>query len=328
MSSIDVLSFVPRFAEKPWGGRRIETALGKSPPAGRRIGESWEISALPGALTPVAAGPLAGRTIPELAADPRFSGDILGPDFRPRDLFPILFKFLDVDGLLSIQVHPPAPPEKKNSAFAKSETWVVIDAAPGAFIWRGFKDGVTENVARQALSERRLQDVIRRFTPRPGDVVDLPAGTVHAAGGGILLAEVQTSADLTCRLYDWDRADAAGVRRELHVDQSFAAVSWKSAGPDTVDGRAETVGGGRRTMLVANHSYELEKWEIGGAVDVRMDGRRFDLLAVVRGEGALEYADGSAALSAGSCFLVPAAMGGYSFRSARPMTVLRSLPVM
>jgi mannose-6-phosphate isomerase len=323
MKEIYPLAFTPRFIEKPWGGRLLSIALGRALPPGRPFGESWEISAVPGFETPVADGPLAGRTIPQLAADARLAEPVFGHDVVGlcRTFFPLLLKFLDVQELLSVQVHPPGP-----RGATKSESWFVMRAEPSARVWRGWNRRVTEHEARAALAAGKLQDLIRQFQPMPGDVVDLPAGTIHAAGGGLLIAEIQESLDLTYRLFDWNRVDASGKPRELHVDRSFACVSWDRSSSDTVTIGAKAVAGGRRARLVANHAYELERWEIDATAEPPTDGHRFEILAIVSGSGSLAHDGGSTALAAGTCLLLPAGLGGFSLAAAERMTVLRSLP--
>ena len=178
-----------------------------------------------------------------------------------------------------------------------------------------------------AFAKGRLADLVHSFRPRVGDVIDNPAGTIHAVGDGVLFAEIQDAWPVTYRLYDWNRVDAQGRSRELHVEESMACMSWESTGPDRVKGSAQTLAGGTRTLLVANPSYELERWEVTSDLEVPADGRRFELLAVTGGRGRLEYEGGQMSLALGAALLVPAALGAYRLRAEDRLSVMRSLPV-
>src|SRR5262249_42897442 len=148
---------------------------------------------------------------------------LLGRHAERHRRFPLLLKFLDARDTLSVQVHPTdehtqlLPPGERG----KTEAWVVLRAEPSSCIYAGFKSGTTPDALRHALAERRLRDLLASFTPRPGDGVMLPAGTVHALGGGVMLFEVQQNSDVTFRLYDWDRVDNQGKARALHLNEAL-----------------------------------------------------------------------------------------------------------
>jgi mannose-6-phosphate isomerase len=218
----------PRHLEKPWGGRRIETVLGRSLLPGVKVGESWEVHDRGGAASVVTNGPLAGRTLAELrgAAPP----------------FPLLVKVLDAAETLSVQVHPDAETAARlgGDAQAKTECWFVLHAEPGAKVWRGLREGVTRATLADAVAAGTVESCLHSFEVASGDTVYVPAGTVHTIGAGVLLAEVQQNSDTTYRLHDWGRP------RALHVEEALASIHYGPRSPDKVppqtlhdDGRVE-----------------------------------------------------------------------------------------
>lgn len=223
----------PVLLEKVWGGRRLST-LGK-PLASTtgKYGESWELADMPstsasgaggGAVRSIIAnGPLAGRTLHD--AFEQWGTRLLpsGPGTRRTD-FPLLIKFLDASENLSVQVHPsPAFARTHTGANLKTECWYIMHAEPGAVIYKGIKPGVTradfERMAR--ANDRAMIDALVAVPAVSGECHNLPSGTLHALGAGVLVAEVQTPSDTTFRCYDWGR-----VGRELHVDQTLACISF------------------------------------------------------------------------------------------------------
>ena len=219
------MKFQPIFKERMWGGAHLAEIFAKPLPAGRPIGESWELTDLPDDCSVVAQGPAAGMTLRQLLTD---HGPALG--FAPSQCAPpfgLLIKLLDAQERLSVQVHPgPAAAHKYPGAAPKSECWYVISAEPDAVIYRGLKPGVTADQVRSAATAGSLDQLITTYPARPGDFHFLPAGTIHALGAGIVVAEIQTPSDTTYRLYDWDRRDAQGRSRPLHLDQALESIDF------------------------------------------------------------------------------------------------------
>ncbi len=232
------LVFEPQLVPKPWGGRQLER-FGKRLPEGQWIGESWELSGLPQRPTPVRDGPLAGRTPIDLL---QLWGDwLLGSSgakvrMSPRspqgretaaaqdrglpNEFPLLIKLLDARADLSVQVHP-----RPGQSGVKHEFWYVCHAEPAARLLAGLRPGVTPAELERAAGSRAVVDLLQSWPVRAGDCLWLPSGTPHALGAGIVVAEVQQPSDVTYRLYDWDRTDAAGRPRTLHVAEAISATA-------------------------------------------------------------------------------------------------------
>lgn len=222
------LKFEPYLRPQPWGHRRLAAVFDRAVPMDSPVGESWELSAHPVHVSRVADGPLAGRSLCELWESER---DGWCGDAAPQQ-FPWLLKFLDCHEYLSVQVHPgdATAAALRPGENGKTEAWVVLDADPAARIFAGFRPGVTRGEVVERLEDGSLVECLHSFVPRAGDCVFLPAGTVHAVGGGVLMAEVQQSSDATFRLFDWNRVGLDGRPRTLHREESLASIDW-AAGP-------------------------------------------------------------------------------------------------
>jgi mannose-6-phosphate isomerase len=237
---------------KMWGGRKIETVLGKHLPPGL-IGESWELFDFPPGVvdgsagwisSEVAQGSLAGRTLHELVGE--FGRDLHGsaPLVGPMGQFPILIKFLDAAQDLSVQVHPDEEYARAHpGAHLKNEAWFIVQAEAGSRLLKGLRPGVTRESFARAIADGSVESSINSITVQAGDCFYLPSGTVHALGAGILAAEVQTPSDTTFRVFDFNRIDpSTGKQRTLHVEEAMKCIDFsnraevgKSApGPDLV----------------------------------------------------------------------------------------------
>ena len=268
--SLYPLKFKPRFVEKIWGGRKLETVLGKSLPAGKMIGESWELYDFPPGVvdrsgawvsSEIANGPLAGRTLHSVIEEygPALHGDV---PLLPSGQFPILIKFLDAREDLSVQVHPDAAYAAAHpEAHLKSEAWYVVENDPGSRIYKGLAGTVTREQFDAGLRAGRCEQLIRAIPVRPGDCFYLPSGTVHALGAGILAAEVQTPSDTTFRVYDFNRIDAStGKPRELHVEQALQCIDF-SGKPEPAQPPRSHVAGMFTTVtrLCSTEYFKIEK---------------------------------------------------------------------
>src|SRR5262249_21920334 len=211
---------------------------------------------------------------------------------------------------LSVQVHPTdehtqlLPPGERG----KTEAWVVLRAEPSSCIYAGFKSGTTPDALRHALAERRLRDALASFTPRPGDGVMLPAGTVHALGGGVMLFEVQQNSDVTFRLYDWDRVDNQGKARALHLNEALACSDFSRGPVGPVTPKVEATSPARREQLFDCAFFRLwrlqgrEKFPVGMADDCRV-------FVGVEGRATVEQCAGRTEMAPGSVILWPAQLG-------------------
>jgi len=226
------LKFHPHFKEKIWGGQKIRTVLGKDfggPSHGAlpNCGETWELSGVPGNVSVVENGPLAGRDLVSLIAE--FGGQLVGGNVFAQfgTKFPLLIKYIDANDDLSIQVHPDDDlARERHASFGKTEMWYILQADEGATLNSGFKREVSREEYVDAVEEGTLTELLNIEPVAADDVFFLPAGRVHYIGKGILLAEIQQTSDITYRIYDFDRTDNKGQRRELHTEQALEAIDF------------------------------------------------------------------------------------------------------
>ncbi|HOD84939.1 MAG TPA: class I mannose-6-phosphate isomerase [Phycisphaerae bacterium] len=292
------LTFEPIYVPKIWGGRNLERLFARRLPPGEPIGESWELADLPSAVSVVRNGPLAGRGLHELT---RSLGPALLGEARPAGdgRFPLLLKLLDANDILSLQVHPDAraAAEIGGTAVVKSECWYVVESR-GGFIYDDLLPGTSLERFRRAVEQDQAERFVRRLDVAAGEFHRLPAGTVHALGAGVVVAEVQTPSDTTYRVTDWGRG------REIHVEQSMRCIrvgldppGARASDPDSVDMAAFRV---RRRRLDAGAPLDLPPGRLVAAM----------VLAAAPGThvrhagGVLPRVD----LAAGDTVLLPAAL--------------------
>ncbi|WPR71575.1 type I phosphomannose isomerase catalytic subunit [Flavobacterium sp. NG2] len=221
------LQFEPILKERIWGGEKLKTYLNK-PITSPITGESWELSTVEGDVSVIANGDYKGEKLTDVINE--FPVELLGIDVYGRfgKQFPLLFKYLDAREDLSIQVHPnDTLAKERHNSFGKTEMWYIMQADEEARIIVGFKEDSTTNEYVQNLENNTLLSILNDVKVKEGDVFFLETGTVHAIGAGMVVAEIQQTSDVTYRLYDFDRTDANGNRRELHVDLALDAINYK-----------------------------------------------------------------------------------------------------
>ena len=223
----DLIPLRPYLREMVWGGRRMDSMLGKHLPPGRPIGESWEVSGYPEQESVVASGPLEGRGLAELLGE--FGPGLVGGRSWARwgDTFPLLIKFIDAHEDLSIQVHPDDEYVRRQGLgqFGKSEAWYVLHSEGGRAAL-GLREGVGRRDLRNAIDKGEVLDVVEFLDVEPGDVIFVPPGTVHAGTAGMMIYEVQQPSDVTLRIHDYDRLGLDGKPRELHIDRALDVIDF------------------------------------------------------------------------------------------------------
>lgn len=308
-----ILRLKPVYQERVWGGRALESSLHRSLPAGRPIGESWEIVDRPEAQSIVANGPLAGKTLRDVIQT--HAAEIMGPKWPKEKTFPILVKWLDCRERLSLQVHPPASIAPQLQGEPKTENWYIAEAAPASHLIVGLKQGATKEKFESALRDLTLENCVHRFPVKAGDSILVHSGQVHAIDGGNLILEIQQNSDTTYRVYDWGRVGLDGKPRQMHVQQSLASIAWNDFEPEPVRGenKAAVIADAaefriRRVPLAAEASFLLKANE---------EAR---ILSVVSGE--IEEVSGTKeVLSRGDNVILPFA-GQFEFRVRTPAMLL------
>lgn len=230
----EILRFEPLYQERVWGGQALATALGRRLPAGRSIGESWEIVDRVEAQSLVRGGPCDGMNLRDLLN--KFSAEIMGPQWLADRPFPILVKWLDCRERLSLQVHPPANIAAQLGGEPKTEIWYIADTAPGAQLIVGLKQGVTRAAFERAIVEQTVEKCVHHFRVAEGDSILVQSGQVHAIDAGNLILEIQQNSDTTYRVYDWARPGLDGKPRQLHVAESLKCIQWDDFEPVPVRG--------------------------------------------------------------------------------------------
>jgi len=308
-----------------WGGKRLKNVLGKEIPPGGKTGESWEISDHGDDTGVVANGCLAGaetlRTLCE-----KYPRDVIGGALAPHhgSRFPLLLKFIDANNVLSVQVHPHDEYARRHEEgeTGKTEAWYIIAAEPGSQLIKGLKAGTTKDDFRRLLAEGKLEQCLNSFEVAPGDVVHIKAGTVHAIGKGILLAEIQQNSDVTYRVYDWNRVGFDGKPRPLHVDKALDVIDFSAPEDPPKFTCVDEVGMHR---MVECDEFVLDVLTLdGGSYDGTTGGERFEILCVVEGMGSIVWRGGEEKIRAGTSLLIPAALNAYRVTTRGRMRLLRS----
>jgi mannose-6-phosphate isomerase len=230
----DLLRFRPIYQERVWGGRALESALGRTLPATAPIGESWEIVDRPEAQSTVVGGTFNGQTLREVIA--KNAAEIMGPKWSAEKPFPILVKWLDCRERLSLQVHPPAAVAGELRGEPKTENWYIAHTAPNAHLIVGLKRGVTREQFERAIGDNSVERCVHHFPVAVGDSILVHSGQVHAIDAGNLILEIQQNSDTTYRVYDWGRTGLDGKPRQLHIAQSLRSIDWTDFEPVPVRG--------------------------------------------------------------------------------------------
>lgn len=300
------LKFKPIFKERIWGGRKIETAFGKKLPAGEKIGESWELSGVDGNVSVVANGTLKGNNLQELIEI--YMGDLVGDKVFEKygEEFPLLIKLIDADDNLSIQVHPDDElAAQRHHSFGKTEMWYVVGHEPDAMLYLGFNQPVDKEKYLKYLEAGTLAELLNAYKVQDGDAYFIPAGTIHAIGKGLLIAEIQQTSDITYRVFDWNRVDPkTGQGRELHTELALDAIEYKSRSD------YKTVAAPKVNAPVTLEKcpyFQTNSLIVDGAVErdyADMDS--FVIYICLDGNLELEYDGGTETVKKGETVLIPA----------------------
>ncbi|RME23347.1 MAG: mannose-6-phosphate isomerase, partial [Deltaproteobacteria bacterium] len=298
--SLPPMVFEPIIKPLPWGGRKLGELFGKPLPPDLPCGESWEVVDLPDDQSTVASGPVAGKTLRELMDERR--DELLGPAKPLLGRFPVIFKLLDANQTLSVQVHPDAEAAARigGGARPKTEAWYILQAEPGAVLYLGLNPGVTKEQFEKGIGQGKLEPLLRKVEVHAGDFVFLPAGTLHAIGAGIVLAEIQQASDTTYRVFDWNRLGLDGKPRQLHVGQALASVRLEYSGKPPHDSPAS----GRPGIRCPEFLYE--KIELERAGNTAIGAGLPSIVCCIGGEGEVEGGGENVRLGPGTTCLVPA----------------------
>jgi len=278
----------------------LREVFGRETPKGRKIGESWELSDLPQDKSKIIDGVLAGKTLEE--AIRKYPEEITG--WREFSLpVPLLIKFLDCGEVLSVQVHPDEETcRRMGKGNSKTECWYIIEAEPGAVIYKGLKQGVTKEKFERAIKEGTVERTLNKMEVKKGQCHYLPAGTAHAIGAGLLIAEIQTPSDTTYRVFDWNRVDVGGKARPLHIEEALESIHFDSSSDNL---SVTTVG-----RLVDCEYFKVDKGHQMRNCEVLLTPGQMKTLIVLSGFGTILGRSTTVDFKAGETILVPGSYEG------------------
>jgi len=295
----------PVFQERIWGGTRLKEQFQYDIPSDR-TGECWAISGHPNGQSVVKNGPYAGKTIGELWENHReLFGNLEG------DVFPLLVKILDANADLSVQVHPDDEYAAKyeNGELGKTECWYIIDCKEDAEIVFGHTAKTKEEL-RQQIEAGNWDELLRRVPIKPGDFFFVPSGTIHALCEGTLVLETQQSSDTTYRVYDYDRIDQNGNKRELHIEKSIDVTTVPHRDPE-LNITTKQIQDAQVTTFIQGEYFSVYKWDVNGKL-VTENKQPFLLFSVLAGNGNLQINDQTYSLNKGDHFILPATVKEFS----------------
>lgn len=312
------LRFAPIFQYRLWGGRALADYMDQPLPGDEPIGEAWILSDRADMASVIVNGPLTGQTLSALMTQRK--AEVLGKHADRFERFPLLLKFLDVEKMLSVQVHPRDDQADLIPAgdTGKTEAWIVLRAAADARIYAGLKPGTTPGDL-SSLTAVNADRYLPSFAPSPGQAVMIEAGTVHSLGDGVLVFEVQENSDTTFRLFDWDHVDAkTGHPRELQIDKALAAIDFAQGPIQPVPGTGQD--------LLSNAHFHLTRWQQSADFPVGAGGEP-RILVCADGHGRITVGDHEAAMKRGDVVLLPAAVGAGLFYPGDNVTLFEiSIP--
>jgi mannose-6-phosphate isomerase len=313
------LRFEPLFQYRLWGGRALGPFMGVELPGSEPIGEAWLLSDRNDHASRISNGALKGRTLTDLMGERK--ADLLGDQAGRFDRFPLLLKFLDVEEMLSVQVHPRDDQSDliPQGDTGKTESWVVLSAKPESRIFAGLKPGVTPEDLR-SLTTQNSAERLAGFRPEAGQAVLIEAGTVHALGDGLMVFELQENSDVTFRLYDWGHIDArTGKPRPLQVDDALASTDFTKGAVKPIE--PSTAANGHGQPLFDDRHFALTRWTGSRPFEVGKAGQARVLVCI---EGAVDIEAGAhvEAMERGTVVLTPACLGVSTVKPLSAATVL------
>jgi mannose-6-phosphate isomerase len=313
-SPFGLLRFEEAYFERIWGGRKLEGILGKKPPVEKTIGEAWLISDHLQHESVVAEGPQAGRTLRALLQENPEA--LLGERAQPTHYgrFPLLLKLLDAADPLSVQVHPDDATAQRlgEPDTGKTEMWYVIDADPGAELICGLDPALRRDDLLKRLQEGSIETALPRFHAPAGTAAFVAAGTVHAIGGGLLLAEIQQNSDLTYRLYDYNRLDTTGRPRDLHLDKATAAIRFGAHHGGPAQPLRFLRDGANASFLAACRYFAAEIIDVQGHFKRPLPRDSFHILLALSDGLAFDAGGVTARMRKGEAALTPGALDAYT----------------
>jgi len=309
--------FKPIYKEMIWGGTRLADMFGRQLPSSK-IGESWDISCRLQEMGIIENGPYAGETFEDYIAKDK--AHILGTRLVNCERFPLLVKIIDANDALSIQVHPSDAAAQKagNADCGKSEMWYILNPPDDGNLIIGLKPGITREKLAEAYENGTVEACLNYLPVATGDIIDIPAGLVHALTPGVVVAEVQQNSDITYRLYDYNRLGLDGKPRQLHVEEALAVSDFKEKIPKcAVPGLRIEKGENALTYVICNPNFAIIKYDVVSPLVEESNPAAFSIFTCVEGNAVIEAGDIAAEVPTGGSVFIPAGMGAYSIVPAK-----------
>lgn len=307
---MNLLKLAPAFKDYLWGGTKLKTEYDKKSDLDI-VAESWELSNHPAGSSMVVNGEYANKTFIEYLETE--GKKVWGTNAQDFENFPVLIKFIDAKQALSIQVHPDDEYALRvEKEFGKNEMWYILDCEPGAFLYYGVNQAITKEEFRTRIENNTILEVLNKVEVHKGDCFFIKAGTIHAIGEGIVICEIQQNSNSTYRVYDFDRRDANGNVRELHIDKAVD-VSCLTPSLEQVQNAQKEVldNGNERELLAACKYFTTERYDVKESVTLHADETSFHSLIILEGEGSVTCKDETVSYRKGDSIFLPAGAGEY-----------------
>lgn len=289
-----------------WGGDKLKKDYNKISNSDI-IAESWEVSCHQEGLSRIENGEFANKTLSDVLKD---HPEYLGENAKAFEFFPILVKLIDAKENLSIQVHPSDEfALKYESQYGKSEMWYVVDVEEGAGLYCGFNKVYTMQEIEDALKNGKILDLLNHIKVKKGDVVYIPAGTIHAICGGLLICEIQQNSAITYRLFDYNRVDKNGNQRQLHIDKALQVID-----PNMISSANSTVKKITKNVKeLCNCKYfKATEIKVDNCINITMDSNSFATITCVEGEGEIAFDSELEIIKKGDTYFIPASDKAYT----------------
>jgi mannose-6-phosphate isomerase len=312
------IKFKPIYKDILWGGDNIANHFGRVTPFAR-VAESWELTCRDDGMSVVENGELAGKSMQALID--AYGAELLGKRAAKKyaGSFPLLIKLIDAADRLSVQVHPTDEYARRDGEEnGKNEMWYIVDAKKDAKLIYGLKPGVTKKDFEAAVSGACVEQTLNAVPVKPGDFFFIPAGTVHAILGGILIAEIQQNSNTTYRIYDWNRLDKNGKGRALHIEKALDVIHFgRAQAGDAAEFSEEQAYSARQ--LLRSAYFNLDEIVVKTAYRGETDGESFVAAMILSGSGTLRYDGGVEKTNPGETILLPASLGTFEFSGSQKL---------
>lgn len=309
----------PVFKERIWGGEKLKEEFGYDIPT-NETGEAWVVAALPNGSNTVENGPLAGQTLIDLWKN---HGELFNVDKNPAEEYPLLVKVLDANADLSVQVHPDDTyaREEENVPYGKTECWYVLKAEQDAEIVLGHHAS-DEQELNDMIEQGKWDELLRREKVNPGDFFYVPSGTIHAIGKGIMILEIQQSSDITYRVYDYDRKDSEGHKRELHLERAKEVITVPDNLAQSYSENNEEINEEDLTIKTLTKApyFSVYHWTLDGKVRRNL-AENFLQVSVISGQASMRVGEKSFEIQKGEHFIIPQGVDTYELEGEAELIV-------